>query len=86
MLYVHGKLERSYFTSLFGGETTLVTGLFSVWISWVMPKAVVDLFACWSCNYGHSKSIEIWKSILLRLMYAIWRKRIVRLLKELSFH
>lgn len=57
-----------------------------LWISWVMPKAVVDLFACWSCNYGHSKSSEIWKSILLRLMYAIWRKRIVRLLKELSFH
>jgi hypothetical protein len=35
------------------------SALFSrFWMSWIMPRHVVDLFACW-CSSGKPKSVEV---------------------------
>ena len=44
-------------------------------ISWVMPRGVEDLFACWSGKRGNSESGAIWKAVPHCLMRCLWRER-----------
>ena len=43
--------------------------------SWVMPRGVEDLFACWTGTMGNSESGAIWKAVPHCLMWCLWRKR-----------
>jgi hypothetical protein len=44
-------------------------------ISWVMPRGVEDLFACWSGKRENSESGAIWKAVPHCLMWCLWRER-----------
>ena len=44
-------------------------------ISWVMPRGVEDLFACWSGIRGNLNSGAIWKAAPHCLMWCSWRER-----------
>lgn len=48
---------------------------YTLLVLFLKPRMVVDFFACWQGKYGHSESSKIWKSILLCLMWLIWRER-----------
>jgi len=39
-----------------------------VGLAWVMPKRVVDLFACWRGMGGSLQSVAVWKMVLSCLM------------------
>ena len=47
-------------------------------IHWVMPRRVVDMFACWQGSLGLHQNIVIWKAIPYCVMWCIWRERNVR--------
>jgi hypothetical protein len=51
----------------------LVLSLFG--ISWVMPRGVEELFACWSGIKGHTDSGAIWKAAPHCLIWCLWRER-----------
>ena len=44
-------------------------------IHWVMPKTVVDLFACWQGKLGRHRNSAIWMVVPHCLMWCIWRER-----------
>ena len=44
-------------------------------ISWVMPRGVEDLFACWFGIRGNPNSGAIWKAAPHCLMWCLWRER-----------
>jgi uncharacterized membrane protein len=43
-------------------------------LSWVMPRRVVDLFACWWTG-GRSRSAMVWKMIHCCLLWCLWMER-----------
>ena len=47
-------------------------------LQWVMPRRVVDMFACWQGSLGHHKNIVIGKAIPHRVMWCIWGERNAR--------
>ena len=52
---------------------SMVLGLFGV--SWVMPKSVVELLACWQGWFGRHWNGHIWIIIPRCLMWCLWRER-----------
>ena len=60
----------------------MIFGLFGV--SWVMPLSIVGLFACQQGCFGRHRNGDIWKIVPLCLMWCIWRREIVDVLKTLS--
>jgi hypothetical protein len=48
-------------------------------IHWVMPRRVVDVFACWQGSLWHHQNIVIWKAIPHCVMWCIWRERNARI-------
>ena len=51
----------------------MVFGLFG--ICWVMPMAVVELFAFWQCQFGRHHDGDIWMVVPHCLMWCIWKER-----------
>jgi len=43
-------------------------------LSWVMPRRVVDFFACWWTG-GCSRSAVVWKMVHCCLLWCLWRER-----------
>jgi hypothetical protein len=55
--------------------STLWSVLFSCFgMSWVMPRRVIDLFACW-WYAGRPRSVVVWKMVPTCLFWTIWRER-----------
>ena len=52
---------------------SMVLSLFG--ISWVMPKSVVRLLACWKGRLGHHRNGYIWLIVPHCLMWCLWRER-----------
>jgi hypothetical protein len=46
-----------------------------------MPQRVVDLLAFWRVQFGRHHSIVVWKTIQSCLMWCIWRKTSIKVLK-----
>ena len=44
-------------------------------VQWVMPRRVVDLFACWQGRFGRLPNAVIWKAIPHCVMWCLWRER-----------
>ena len=44
----------------------------------VMPRRVIDLFACWQGNFGRHQHINIWRAIPHCLMWCVWKERNAR--------
>jgi len=42
-------------------------------ISWVMPRRVIDMFACW-WMFGRPMSVAIWKMVPIGLYWCLWKK------------
>ena len=59
---------------------SMVLGLFGV--SWVMPKSVVGLLACWQGRFGHHRNDHIWIIIPHSLMWCLWRERSSRCFED----
>ncbi len=47
-------------------------------VSWVMPRDVVDLLACWAGKVGKDEAGMIWKAIPHYLMWCLWGERNAR--------
>ena len=45
------------------------------WVSWVMPKDVVELTASWPGKFRKHRNRVIWNLVPHRLMWGIWRER-----------
>jgi hypothetical protein len=43
-------------------------------LSWVMPRRVVDLFACW-WTVGSTQSAVVWKMVPSCLLWCLWREK-----------
>jgi hypothetical protein len=53
----------------------LCTFIFNVFgVSWVMPRGVEDLLACWPGRSGMSESGIIWKAIPHCLIWGLWQE------------
>ena len=52
---------------------SMVLGLFGV--SWVMPKSVVGLLACWQGRFGRHRNDHIWIIVPHCLVWCLWRER-----------
>jgi hypothetical protein len=52
-------------------------------ISWVMPRSVFDLVACW-WKSGRSGSATSWKMVPICLFWCIWRERNLRCFENLE--
>jgi hypothetical protein len=50
-------------------------------LSWVMPRRVVDLFACWWMG-GRSRSAVVWKMVPCCLLWCLWKERNDRQFKD----
>ena len=53
----------------------VVYGFGFIWCSWVMPKSVVGLLACWQSRFGRYRNGYIWIIIPHCLMWCLWRER-----------
>ncbi len=47
-------------------------------LHWVMPRRVIELFACWQGNFGRHQHINIWRAIPHCLMWCVWKERNAR--------
>ena len=47
-------------------------------VQWMMPRGVVDLLACWQCQFWELQNNKIWKGIPHCLMSCLWRERNAR--------
>ena len=52
-------------------------------LSWVMPKSVLDLCACW-CSSGKSRSAVVRKMIPICIFWSIWRERNNRCFEDIE--
>jgi hypothetical protein len=43
-------------------------------MSWVMPRRVINLFACWWFSRRH-RSAAVWKMVPTCIFWTIWRER-----------
>ena len=53
-------------------------------LSWVMPKSVVELLACWQGHFGCHRNGHIWMVIPHCLMWCIWRERNSRSFEDIE--
>jgi hypothetical protein len=53
-------------------------------VSWVLPRHVVDLLACWTGRAHRGRSATIWGLIPHCLMWVIWRERNARTFEDLE--
>ena len=53
-------------------------------VTWVLPRHVVDLMACWNGCTRRCKSATIWGMIPHCLMWVIWRERNARTFEDLE--
>jgi hypothetical protein len=44
-----------------------------IYLSWVMPRRVVNLFACW-WNDGSTRSIVVWKIVPMCFLWRLWKE------------
>ena len=49
---------------------------------WVLPRKVMDFFACWRGQLGCPQSEVIWKMIPSCLMRYIWRDKLLKLERQ----
>jgi hypothetical protein len=64
-LLLHCEVARDlwcYILTLFGVE-------------WVMPRRVLELLTSWGASFGYGLANEVWRLVLLYLMWCIWRER-----------
>ena len=47
-------------------------------LHWVMPRRVIELFACWQGKFGRHQHINIWRAIPHCLMWCVWKERNAR--------
>jgi len=52
-------------------------------LSWVMPRRVVDLFACW-WKAGRSRSAVVWKMVPICILWCVWKERNIRCFEDLE--
>jgi hypothetical protein len=52
-------------------------------MSWVMPRRVVDLFACW-WKAGRSRSAAVWKMVSICILWCVWKERNFRCFEDLE--
>jgi hypothetical protein len=52
-------------------------------MSWVMPRRVIDLFACW-WKSGRPMSVAIWKMVPICIFWCVWRERNLRCFEDLE--
>jgi hypothetical protein len=52
-------------------------------ISWVMPRSVLDLVACWEKS-ERSRSATTWKMVPIYIFWCIWRERNLRCFENLE--
>jgi hypothetical protein len=52
-------------------------------LSWVMPRRVVDLFACW-WKAGRSRSAVVWKMVPICILWCVWEERNFRCFEDLE--
>jgi hypothetical protein len=52
-------------------------------LSWVMPRSVLDLCACW-CASGRTRSAVVWKMVPICIFWSIWRERNNRCFEDLE--
>jgi hypothetical protein len=52
-------------------------------MSWVMPRRVVDLFACW-WKAGRSRSAAVWKMVPICVLWCVWKERNFRCFEDLE--
>jgi hypothetical protein len=52
-------------------------------MSWVMPRRVIDLFACWWTS-GRPRSAAIWKMVPTCLFWCVWNERNNMCFKDLE--
>jgi len=52
-------------------------------LSWVMPRRVIDLFACW-WTFGRPRSVEIWKMVPACLLWCVWKEMNNRCFEDLE--
>jgi hypothetical protein len=50
---------------------------------WVMPRRVIDLFACW-WSVGRPRSAALWKIVPTCLFWTVWRERNNRRFEDLE--
>lgn len=52
---------------------SLVFALFGV--SWIMPKMVVQILACWQGKFHNNSGVRVWKAAALCILWTIGRER-----------
>jgi hypothetical protein len=52
-------------------------------MSWVMPRRVVNLFACW-WKAGKSRSTAVWKMVPICILWCVWKERNLRCFEDLE--
>jgi hypothetical protein len=68
----------------FDVASTLWNHVFSRFgMSWVMPRRVVDLFACW-WKAGRSRSAAVWKMVPICILWCVWKERNLRCFEDLE--
>jgi len=51
--------------------------------SWVMPRRLFDLFACW-WKSGRPRSAAIWKMVPICIFWCVWKERNLRCFEDLE--
>jgi hypothetical protein len=52
-------------------------------MSWVMPRRVIELFACW-WKSGRPRSVAIWKMVPICIFWCVWKERNLRCFEDLE--
>jgi hypothetical protein len=52
-------------------------------MSWVMPKRVINLIACW-WKFRRLKSAAIWKMVQIDIFWHVWNERNLRCFEDLE--
>jgi hypothetical protein len=50
-------------------------------MSWVMPKRVIDLIACW-WKAGRPMSVVVWKMVPICILWCVWKERNLRCFED----
>jgi hypothetical protein len=62
----------------------LWTNIFNCFgMSWVMPRRVIDLFACW-WKSGRPMSAAIWKIVSICIFWCVWKEKNLRCFEDLK--
>jgi hypothetical protein len=52
-------------------------------MSWVMPRIVIDLFACW-WKAGRPRSAAVWKIVPICILWCVWKEKNLRCFEDLE--